>query len=771
MLRKTLLKFRHHPGKSRVPKASEPASDSPGNRNAHSSKMHASLGGRRNAHRLLMLGALVIACLSCGCAGQDQTGGVPPDLLKMGNGSTVPFEQTLNNIGRLSPEELQAQLSATVSSSRTKQETRREAAYVLARSLQKAPVNPDLKAALSLYGEAEKVPALKARCLLHSAECAAILGQEKVVRKALTEILTLAQSDEDRASAEYGLAQSFLRGNEKERAKEAFTELRKKFPRSNYALGAAYYLAEMHAAEPAEQEKALMFYREYLKASPDGHFARNILTDLAALKRYAPTAADKVLFGQVHYVHGDWQAALEEWTQSQTAGHWYERAICLIRLKRNEEAKRVLSAGISAQTSDDALPSAARTLCQMLSLDEAVAVWKTILAKSKRYGDLALFNLAIRADPPQSVNYYRELLKKYPQSDFAAEASWWTFWDQVQQGKLKPALSQAEAAEKQYAKTRSASRFAFWSGKLNERLNQKEAAIVAYKKTESSYASNYYGWRAHHRLKALSGGQDIGWTTSPTRKHPNSRWSWPALPALESNQQLEQQVGTTVSLLVKLHQWEEALELLPTSNNATIRSYLLAMVNLPLDAINTAGTNLTGKPESAARWQLAYPLLYAAIIAQESGKVALDPLLVQALIREESRYNPLALSSSNAIGLMQLLPGTAYGIAKRTGVNLTNNADIYKPENNLTLGINYLSYVVKRNQTAGPNAAMLGVASYNGGPNAVSTWVSRMRKQGATDWDTFVEGIPLKETRDYVRKVFGSYWNYQAIYQLPAKER
>lgn len=769
MLRKTLLKFRHHPGKSRVPTASEPAFGSPENKIARSGKMQARPGGRRQAHRLLTLGALAITCLSCGCAGKDQAGPVPPDLLRMGNGSAVPFEQTLNNIGRLSPEELQSQLSATVSSTATRPETRRQAAYVLARSLQKMPVNPDLKAALSLYGEAEKVAALKERCLLHSAECAAILGQEKVVRKALTEILTLAQSDEDKASAEYGLAQSFLRGNERERAKDAFTELRKKFPRSNYALGAAYYLAEMHAAEPAEQESALMYYREYLKASPDGHFARNILTDLAALKHYAPTGADRALFGQVHYVHGDWQAALEEWTQSQTAGHWYERAICLLRLNRKEEAKRVLSAGISTQTSDDALPAAARTLCQMLSHDEAVALWQTVLAKSKRYGDLALFNLAIRNEPPQSVGYYRELLQKYPQSDFAAEASWWTFWDQVQQGKIKPALAQAEAAEKRYAKTRPASRFAFWAGKLNERLNQKEAAIAAYKKTESNYASNYYGWRAHHRLKALSGGKDIGWTTAQTRKHPNSSWTWPALPTLESYQQLEQQVGPTVSLLVKLHQWEEALELLPTGNHATIRAFLLAMVNLPLDAINAAGTNLIGKPEPTARWQLAYPLLYAATVSPESGKVALDPLLVQALIREESRYNPLALSSSNAIGLMQLLPGTAYGIAKRIGVNLTSNADIYKPENNLALGINYLSYVVKRNQTAGPNAAMLGVASYNGGPNAVSTWVSRMKRQGATDWDAFVEGIPLKETRDYVRKVFGSYWNYQAIYQPPAK--
>jgi soluble lytic murein transglycosylase len=766
-----LLKFRHHPGNNRVPTASEPDSGSSILPTKPSTALQASLSSRRSVSRVLTAGALAVACLSCGCAGKDQSGGSPLNLLKVRAGSPMPFQQTLENIGRLSPEELQAQLSATISAAGTSEETRREAAYVLARSLQKAPANPDPEAALSLYAEAEQVSALKERCLLHSAECATMLGQEKVVRKALSDILALTQSDESRASAEYGLAQSFLRGNEKVRAREAFSELRQKFPRSNYALGSAFYLAEMHAAEPTEHDQALALYREYLKASPDGHFARNILVELAALKDYTPTAADRVLFGQVHFVHGEWQAALEEWTKSQTPAHWYDRAVCLLKLNRTDDAKQALRAGISAHSSENSLPAAARTLCQLLSHDEAVAVWKTILAQSKRYADLALWNLAIRCDPPQSVEYYRELLTKYPQSDYAPEASWWTFWDQVQHGKLGAALAQAEAAESRYAKTRPAPRFAYWIGKLNERLSRREAAVAAYKKAASSYAATYYGWRAHHRLQALRGGKDSGWATAPARKHPESRWTWPKPPELVTYEQLEQKVGPTVTILIKLHQWEEALELLPPGANATARSFLLAMENLPLDAINAAGVQLAGKPERAGRWQLAYPLLYAETVAQEAGKVSLDPLLVHALIREESRYNPLALSSSNALGLMQLLPGTAYGIAKRVGINLASNADIYKPENNLALGINYLSYVVKRNQSSGPNAAMLGVASYNGGPNAVSAWVSRMRRQGATDWDTFVEGIPFKETRDYVRKVFGSYWNYQAIYQSNASKR
>ena len=73
------------------------------------------------------------------------------------------------------------------------------------------------------------------------------------------------------------------------------------------------------------------------------------------------------------------------------------------------------------------------------------------------------------------------------------------------------------------------------------------------------------------------------------------------------------------------------------------------------------------------------------------------------------------------------------------------------------MGIDYLSYVLSRHN----GNALYAVASYNGGPNAVAHWAS---KWGAGDTDVFVENIPFTETRDYVKKVFGSYWNYEAIY-------
>jgi soluble lytic murein transglycosylase len=180
-----------------------------------------------------------------------------------------------------------------------------------------------------------------------------------------------------------------------------------------------------------------------------------------------------------------------------------------------------------------------------------------------------------------------------------------------------------------------------------------------------------------------------------------------------------------------------------------------------MEGIRAAGRDLEGHPSKAARWQIVYPWAYAGTINEEARKNRIDPYLVHALIREESRYFPMALSRSNAIGLMQLLPGTAFGVAKRIGLAISSKDEIFIPENNIKMGTAYLAYTLGRFD----GQAMLAVASYNGGPNAVKHWVDQFHAKGLSDWDIFVENIPFRETRDYVRKVFGSYWTYETIYQ------
>jgi soluble lytic murein transglycosylase-like protein/TolA-binding protein len=675
-------------------------------------------------------------------------------------GQSFSFTSLLQNLDDMPLDDVKAQLRALVSAPRTNSEVRQEAAYVLGHVLQREGNNEDLQEAIQLYERAAGIPSLRERCQWHVAECATNLGDEQAVRDALFALTDKAGDRDLQASAAYRIAQSFLRSNEKGRAEESFALIRKKFPGSEFDLGSAYYLAELYAGEADKQDKATKLFREYLKASPAGHFAPEIMARLASLEKFALLPTDHELFASVHYARGEWQAALEEWAKSGGSEHWLERANCLIRINRLKEARQLLEAGVKNHLNDDALPEAARSLCQMLSHDEAISLWKSIAGRSTRFADLALWNLGIRSEPPQSVNYYSILLKKYPQSEFAPECAWWTFWDQVKHGSIRPALEQALVCERKYVDKRLQPRFSFWAGKLFEKLNKKDSAIAQYRKTAAEYPSSYYGWRAKGRLCALTGGKDSGWSTNPARCYPCQTWNWPAPPGLFSYQEIAKSASATIATLVRLHQWEESLDLLPTGASSTLRAFLMAKVNQPLQAINTMSIRLSGKPEDNGQWQMAYPLLYSPAVSEAARQQGIDPLLVHALIREESRYNHLAVSRSNALGLMQLLPGTAYGVAKRIGLALQGQSDIRKPENNIKLGTNYLAYVIKRHQ----GNALLGVASYNGGPNAALAWAARMKTERSQDWDSFVENIPFKETRDYVRKVFTSFWNYQAIY-------
>ena len=147
---------------------------------------------------------------------------------------------------------------------------------------------------------------------------------------------------------------------------------------------------------------------------------------------------------------------------------------------------------------------------------------------------------------------------------------------------------------------------------------------------------------------------------------------------------------------------------------------------------------------------LSYPLAYKDIVDQNNIRNHIDPFLILAVIREESSFNPYAVSCSNAQGLMQLMPFTAQAIAtsiKRIPYDLT------KPEDNVAFGAIHLQWLVKR------IGVIKGVAAYNCGEGALR------RTPTADELDLFAESIPIEETRHYVKKVVGSYWTYKVLYE------
>ena len=708
--------------------------------------------------------ALVSIIFAGGCTqmtGVEDAASIAPLAVTAG---TVSGAAIFKQVEGMAPSERIPALREFYATARD-QTARQKAAYVLARALQARGGNPELQEAIDLFEVSTQLPPLAERSRWHICECAIRLNDEKKARQALDALVGSKTIDEtSKAAAQYALAQSFLRGSEKEKAEADLNALRKTAPNSQYAIGSLYYLGEM-ALSGGKQAEALALFRQYLAASPDGRFAVDIIKRLQSMPDVALTAEDHNLFARAFYASGDYPAALHEWQAAKNTREWFKQAIALVRSRRVKEAETVLIAGIKANPEDDAVVPAATLLSKYLSRAEAIEMWRTVLGASRKHADAAMYNLATRTD---ALDYYRKILNTHPTSAFAPESAWWLTWHEIKNGNTQLALQMARAGLTHYPETKAGPRFAFWSGKLEERLGKKDLARAAYQHAAERFPSNYYGHRARARLAALAGERDRGWDTRPARDmqhyaaalEADKDWTYPEPPELVSYEQITRSAGPTIATLTELRQWEEAFQLLPKEALPALRSFYYAKLNLPLESINEVSGKLKGAPQGTPVWKMSFPLLYARQVNSEAAVKRVDPLLAQALIREESRYNVKALSSSHAIGLMQLLPGTAFGVAKRLGVKLSSNADIHKPENNIKLGVDYMSYVLQRAN----GHALLAVASYNGGPNAVKRWTESF---GTADMDLFVEKIPYTETRDYVRKVFSSYWNYESVYARP----
>ncbi len=156
-------------------------------------------------------------------------------------------------------------------------------------------------------------------------------------------------------------------------------------------------------------------------------------------------------------------------------------------------------------------------------------------------------------------------------------------------------------------------------------------------------------------------------------------------------------------------------------------------------------------------WELAYPRVYSAEVEEAAKEFGVDPYLVWAVMREESRFQPRAESGAGARGLMQIMPATAADIAGQKGLDLEDE-DLWDPEINVRLGTWYLARLWTQFE-GNPDRVL---AAYNAGPGNVYRW-----KEAAPggEPEDFLVAITYPETRDYVTRVRNTHLYYLWLYQ------
>ena len=151
--------------------------------------------------------------------------------------------------------------------------------------------------------------------------------------------------------------------------------------------------------------------------------------------------------------------------------------------------------------------------------------------------------------------------------------------------------------------------------------------------------------------------------------------------------------------------------------------------------------------------ELRFPLLHKDIVRDQAAASGLDASWIYAVLRQESTFNPTAVSPAGALGLMQLMPATAREVARTLDLPRPTRSRLFDPEFNITLGSGYLA---EMHQRFGGNP-VLATAAYNAGPARVERWLPEQ----AMDADLWIALIPFSETRTYVRRVLA----YRLIYE------
>lgn len=162
---------------------------------------------------------------------------------------------------------------------------------------------------------------------------------------------------------------------------------------------------------------------------------------------------------------------------------------------------------------------------------------------------------------------------------------------------------------------------------------------------------------------------------------------------------------------------------------------------------------LNQKPEATL---MVYPVEYEAEIRRYASENAIDPAWPAAVILAESSYQPDAVSSANAQGLMQLLPDTAAWVAEKHGEAYAEGC-LFVPETNIKYGCWYLGYLLRRFD----GNLVCATAAYHAGQGKVDTWLAdpECSDDGAT-----LKAIPSQATDTYVKRVLEYYEKYTQLY-------
>jgi soluble lytic murein transglycosylase len=375
------------------------------------------------------------------------------------------------------------------------------------------------------------------------------------------------------------------------------------------------------------------------------------------------------------------------------------------------------------------------------------------LPASLRQGAPVQARLALERQIP-----WQTVLRRWP----TAPASWELQWQLAREALLKRQWPQLQtllsSLDSRLLPSPLAARQLFWLGYAAQQQGRTGEARNLWQRLLAINPGGYYAWRARVRLGQAverNAHQPSASRTRPLPAAPQGPWEplasgdamidtlWRLGQPLEAWERWRQQRGGRAP--------QGAKELLVEGRLRTA----IGDDWIGLGQLDQASVRLpTGS--CASEWQRErqrLPTRFPEAFTQAAASTGVEPALLLAVARQESRFSPSVQSAVGAVGLLQLMPSTASELAGRP-VPL---AQLQDPSRNSQLGARYLEQLLGRWH----NDLFLTVASYNAGPGAVQNWLGGGQPNLNREAELWVEAIPYPETRLYTKKVLGNLWSYR----------
>jgi len=356
-------------------------------------------------------------------------------------------------------------------------------------------------------------------------------------------------------------------------------------------------------------------------------------------------------------------------------------------------------------------------------------------------------------DEPGARRQFLDVARRFPTIPLAPRASFRAALLAFVAGSVTQAAREWDALLASFPRADDSTAARYWSGRSWARAGKSRLAAERWRSVLARDPLSYYAVLSARRLGVSSPVGSLRIDTTSAALPPTID------TAIGRAAQLE-----TLGMVIEAKFEVDRAIRAAGDTSATLAAAGAALVRVGEASRAVAlGWHLAARNDSAWRdprvLRLIYPLAYGDTLAREARAKGLEPALVAAIVRQESAFNPHAVSVVGARGLMQIMPSVGRGLAESRRLDVSDPDLLDQPALNLALGVAHLATF----STQEGGNVVRTLAAYNAGPARVASWST---KRGVDDPEVFVERIPFAETRDYVRSILRGREVYAKLYGL-----